>query len=217
LSLLSKKNHHLLPRALPGYEHINRYWDKERDKPAAKILPGELYVTKSGELVSTVLGSCISACIRDRKSGIGGMNHFMLPAKGEVHGDGMDVGAAARYGNWAMEYLINGIMKAGGERRNLEVKIFGGGQVLANMTAQIGARNIQFVREYLASEQLPIVAEDVGDIYPRKVIYDPSSGVTKMKKLRSTHNSTIEKREKAYIDSISQPVVEDTGGDIELF
>lgn len=204
-----------LPRALPGFEGINRYWDQRMNLPAAKILPGEMYVSAQGEMISTVLGSCVSACIRDKVIGVGGMNHFMLPASGS-NGDSWDGGAASasmRYGNWAMEFLINEILKQGGNKRNFEVKIFGGGQVLKNMT-DIGRRNIDFVRAFLFREGLSVCAEDLGDCFPRKVLYFPDTGAVKMKKLRLTHNNTVEQREQAYIKTIkSKPVA----GDVELF
>ncbi len=185
--------------------------------PAAKILPGEFYVSCQGEMIGTVLGSCISACIRDKVIGVGGMNHFMLPVKGGNSTDGWggsEVSASLRYGNWAMEYLINEILKQGGHRDRLEVKIFGGGQVLANMT-DIGSRNIEFVRAYLFKEGLKVVSEDVGDVFPRKVLYFPDTGAVKLKKLRKVNNSTVEQRERQYITSINTE--EAKGGDVELF
>jgi len=204
-----------LPKPLPGFEGVNRYWDRRMNLPAAKILPGEFYVSAQGELISTVLGSCVSACIRDKVIGVGGMNHFMLPAK-HLTADRWDTGsvsASLRYGNWAMEYLINEIVKQGGNKKNFEVKLFGGGQVLNNMT-NIGERNIDFVRAYLFREGLSVVAEDLGDVFPRKVLYFPDTGSVKMKKLRKVHNDTVEKRERAYIKTIDdQPV----NGDVELF
>jgi chemotaxis protein CheD len=204
-----------LPRVLPGFEHINRYWDPVHRAYAAKLLPGEYYVTVEDEMIVTVLGSCVSACIRDPIRGIGGMNHFMLPA-GQCDDDrwqrgGMD--AAARYGNYAMELLINTILKYGGHRAHLEVKIVGGGRILRQMT-DIGQRNIAFVREYLRTEGLQVLAEDVGDIHPRKVYYLPSLGKVRMQKLRALHNDTILHREKAYMHSLAQQPVH---GDIELF
>ena len=198
-----------MPLALPGFEKINRFWDKTRGIYGAKILPGEFYVTMKGESVTTVLGSCISACIRDKKLGIGGMNHFMLPATTE---DGA-MGSSNRYGNFAMENLINEILKNGGKRENLEVKIFGGGKILQNMT-DVGERNIQFVREYLHVEGLSIIMEDVGDTCPRKVIYFPASGKALLKKLRSLHNDTVVTREKSYMKDLD---VKPDAGDIELF
>lgn len=202
------------PDSLPGFEHINRYWDKNHGTHAAKLLPGEYYVSLSGEMIVTVLGSCVSACIRDRVFGIGGMNHFMLPigAEGGSSNSAWN-SAATRYGNFAMEALINDILKSGGRRENLEVKIFGGGAVLDNMT-NVGQQNIAFVREFIQMEGLELLAEDVGDIYPRKVHYFPQSGRVRMKKLRSMHNRTIVERETSYMDSLGANPIE---GEIDLF
>ncbi|MCH2159271.1 MAG: chemoreceptor glutamine deamidase CheD [Oleiphilaceae bacterium] len=204
-----------LPPAEPGFEHINRYWDRRMNMPAAKILPGEFYVSRCGEIIATVLGSCIAACICDRQLGVGGMNHFMLPQEGEHSTDnwGGDLALASRYGNWAMEYLINEILKMGGTRKNLEVKVFGGGNVLSNMT-EIGTRNVDFVRSYLAREGLSISAMDVGGAHPRKVLYFPDTGAVKMKRLISVANDTIAQRERDYRSNLNKPA--DTG-DVELF
>ncbi len=199
-----------LPRALRGFGHVKRYWNKNSNTITAQILPGELYVTKIDEMITTVLGSCISACVRDLSSGIGGMNHFMLPASKNMN---ITDGSAARYGNFAMEQLINEILKNGGQRKNLEVKLFGGGQVLAHMT-DVGKRNIEFALEYLQLEGLKLIAEDLGDRYPRKVQYCPSSGAARMKKLRAVHNRTVTEREEAYMSEIEEKPAE---SDIELF
>jgi chemotaxis protein CheD len=140
--------------SVAGFEHVNRYWDRERDMVAAKILPGEYYVTHQNELITTVLGSCVSACIRDRESGIGGMNHFMLPQTnvGKFNkGSEAIVGIATRYGNYAMEHLINTILSNGGKRKNLEVKVFGGGKIIPALT-DVGMKNIDFVLAYLDQE-----------------------------------------------------------------
>lgn len=202
-------------KCLPGFEHINRYWDNVHDIDAAKILPGEFYVTRENELVSTVLGSCVSACIRDIQLGVGGMNHFMLPAdKGET--DNRVDSDSARYGNHAMEMLINSILKVGGLKKNLEMKIFGGGRVLAGMTSiDVGNMNIEFIRQYAELEKLNVVTEDLGDIYPRKVLYFPQTGRVLMKKLRKIHNDTLAQREKDYQKQLSHELV--TSDDIELF
>jgi chemotaxis protein CheD len=204
------------PACLPGLELINRYWDKTHQCFAAKILPGEYYVSMHNELITTVLGSCIAACIRDVKMGIGGMNHFMLPMGCEVeHLGKTHLTSATRYGNFAMEILINEIIKAGGDRKRMEVKLFGGGRVLSSMsTMDIGKKNIAFVHEYLLQEGLKIVSEDVGDIYPRKVNFYPESGRVRVKKLKNMHNETIRQREESYCKSLDQQPVE---GEIELF
>jgi chemotaxis protein CheD len=202
------------PRALRGFSHINRYWDKVHGVYAAKLLPGEYYVTMHGEMIVTVLGSCVSACIRDSVFGIGGMNHFMLPMERKGGSDNPTWNSAAtRYGNFAMEALINDILKNGGRRENLELKIFGGGRVLENMT-NIGNLNINFVHEFIRMESLTLLAEDVGDVYPRKVHYFPHTGKVKMKKLRSMHNRTIIERESSYLDSLESKPIE---GEIDLF
>ncbi|MFA6313789.1 MAG: chemoreceptor glutamine deamidase CheD [Sterolibacterium sp.] len=204
------------PPLLPGFEHVRRSWNVTYGAYAARILPGAYYVTRSDEGVYTTLGSCISACIRDRVSGVGGMNHFMLPASGRdepANWAATGLGAATRYGNYAMEHLINVILRNGGVRKNLEVKIFGGGRILENMT-DVGDRNITFVRDYLKTESLSIVAEDVGDVFPRMVVYFPASGKARVKRLRSLHNNVIANQEKAYIEVISDKPV---AGEIELF
>jgi chemotaxis protein CheD len=203
------------PSPLPGFEHINRYWDSLHQRFAAKILPGEYYVTRREEMIVTVLGSCISACIRCRATAIGGMNHFMLP-QSRAEGDawaGTAVNAAARYGNYAMEHMVNDLLKNGASRRYLEVKIVGGGRVLKQMS-DVGRQNIEFVRAYLQAEGLTVNAEDVGDIYPRKVYYDPRSGKVSVKKLRLLPNDTIFERENQYRSHIG---IAPVGGDVELF
>ena len=211
---------HLQPPLSHEFEHVNRYWDKVHQVWSAKILPGELYVSTHGEMISTVLGSCISVCIRDKNKGIGGMNHFMLPQDSEFSserwGDNQAT-SASRYGNWAMEYLINAILKRGGEKKNFEVKIFGGGQMMAKMT-DIGQKNILFVYKYLSDEQLKIEASDVGDVFARKVLYFPDTGNVKLRRIKDLKNDTIIRREIAYekfvsVDNQSKP----SADNIELF
>lgn len=201
---------------LNGFAHIRRSWNTQLSRYAARILPGEYYVTRNDEAVSTTLGSCIAACVRDRVAGIGGMNHFMLPAIAGADPEDWNaagLGAATRYGNHAMEHLINAIMRNGGRRENLEVKVFGGGRILENMM-NVGMRNIAFMRDYLRAEGLDLVAEDVGDVHPRMVAYLPASGVAKVKRLRSLHNNMIASQEESYVERIAARPI---GGDVELF
>ena len=204
-----------LPKVLPGFENIKRAWNSSYESVAARLLPGEYFVTMHDEAVYTTLGSCISACIRDRVTGIGGMNHFMLPLSSDSSSSwkAADNSASTRYGNFAMEHLINDILKNGGKRQNLEAKIFGGGRIIANMT-DVGLRNIAFARDYLETEGLKITSEDVGDNFPRMVVYFPASGKVKVKRLRSLHNNTIVEMETKYLSTIEQKPV---SGDIELF
>lgn len=202
-----------LPRALSGFESINRFWDNARNMPTAKILPGEYYVTVNDELIATVLGSCVSACVRDRVFGIGGMNHFMLPQQAENSDDNEIASAATRYGNYAMEHMINDLLKNGAKRENLEVKITGGGRIIAGMT-NIGKKNIDFILAYIATERLHCVAEDLGGDEPRKVLYQPRTGKLLVKKLRNLHNNTILVREESYRNSLN---TEPVSGEIDLF
>ncbi len=191
----------------------NVYYDRTFDVDAAKILPGEYYYTGKNMLIVTVLGSCVSACIRDRITGLGGMNHFMLPDGG---GDGgSPVSASMRYGSFAMEILINDLLKAGARRENLEAKVFGGGAVLRGFTAMnVGERNAAFVTSFLKTERIPVLASDLNDIYPRKVYFFPKTGRVLVKKLMQTQNDTLAKRELDYAKRLK---VEPVGGDIDLF
>ncbi len=190
----------------------NLYFDRNFNIDAVKILPGEYYATTRPMLVVTVLGSCVSACVRDRVNGIGGMNHFMLPRANEI---GEPINASARYGTYAMELLINQVLKLGGRRQNLEAKVFGGGSVLRGFSiSNVGERNAHFVRMYLHAEDIPIVAEDLLDIYPRKVYFFPESGRVLIKRLRALHNDTIMRREQEYSSRLA---TEKVSGDVDLF
>ena len=198
----------------------NLYFDAMFKRPGVKLLPNEFYTTSEDMVLVTVLGSCVAACIQDRTAGIGGMNHFMLPD------DGADVGHTAagsmRYGAYAMEVLINELIKAGGRRERFEAKVFGGAAVLAGMTTMnIGDRNAVFVRRYLATEQIRIVAEDLQGTHPRKVAFLPHTGQVMVKKLRLTQDPGVTERERALVSGDAaargaRPAAR-TGARIELF
>ncbi len=203
------------PRTLPGFSDINRFWDHKHQSISAKILPGEYYVTTQDEIISTVLGSCVSACVRDYKNGIGAMNHFLLPLhKGEAWSEKLKADDATRYGNFAMEHMINDVLKYGGRKQYLEFKVFGGSRVLNGM-GDIGNSNIHFVLNYLEVEGYKLSAQDVGGINPRKVLYYPKTGRVRVKKIQDLHNDTIIKRETEFMHKIEKP--EAVTGEIELF
>jgi chemotaxis protein CheD len=188
----------------------NHYRDHHFDSLATKILPGEYYATAGAEVVVTVLGSCVAACIRDPVSGIGGMNHFLLPDNGTS-----DVGTSARYGAFAMELLINELLAMGAIRGRLQAKVFGGGNVIAGMVINdVGRRNAEFVEQYLSREGIPVVARDLMGSLPRKVYFFPETGEVLVKKLRSVKNDTILMRERSLRDVVAR---ESTSGGIELF
>jgi chemotaxis protein CheD len=205
------------PPMLPAFAHMQRFWDPQVDHWTVKILPGEYYVTRADEAISTVLGSCISACVRDPVKNVGGMNHFMLPEDASTGPNNwLDpaIGLATRYGSYAMESLVNDLLKLGATRERLEIKVFGGGRVLSGMT-DVGARNIDFIRSYIELEGYRITAEDLGGTQPRKVVYFPASGRVKMRRLRPVENRIISHHEQLYLASIGSKAA--GGGDVELF
>lgn len=192
----------------PGFEHVHRFLSAEGET-LAKILPGELYVTEPPELITTLLGSCVAACIRDPTFGVGGMNHFMLPDSDPLEG----ADRQGRYGAYAMEQLINEVIKAGGRRERLEVKIFGGGRV-GTSRARIGEENVAFVERYLAREGFKVSARHVGGSLARKLIYDPGSGRARVMVLPPLELGRVWDRERAYQKELNAV---DVSGGIELF
>ena len=198
---------------ISGFEHVKKYFDPNMKMDVVKILPGEYYVTNQKELISTVLGSCISACVRDKRTGIGGMNHFMIPSHGREL-NAKDKQLITRYGVYAMEHLINDIFKNGGTRKNIEIKLFGGGNIMTNQ-GDIGKQNILFVREFVNTEGYLVTSEDMGDIYPRKVNYCPMTGKARVKKLVKANKREIERQELNLQNQLDAENKE--GGEIDLF
>ena len=183
------------------------YWDAHFRNDAVKVLPGEYFVFDEDMLITTTLGSCIAACLWDRERRIGGMNHFMLP-------DG--AGDSGRYGSYAMELLINALLKMGASRLTMEAKIFGGGAVIGGMSSiNVGERNTQFVIKYLQTERIPIVSRDVLEIYPRKVCFLPASGKAMVKRLAATHNDAFLAQDRMAAQKAA-PVLS-AGGSVDLF
>ncbi len=193
------------PQSLPGFEHIQRFWDAEHGCWSLKILPGEYYVTSADEAVSTVLGSCVSACVRDPQRRIGGINHFLLPVEG-MAGEtqaGPRQRLETRFGTHAMASLLDTLCGLGARRERLEVKVFGGGRILTGMT-DIGASNIAFVRRYLAEQGLAVAAEDLGGTQPRKIIYFPLSGRVRLKRLPPVEGRIVSHHEQLYLESLRE-------------
>ena len=197
----------------PVEKSPSRYFDRHFGLEAAKILPGEYFATDKNMLLVTVLGSCVAACVRDVRAGVGGMNHFMLPRSEKDPTS--PVSMSARYGTFAMEILINQLIKMGARRENMEAKVFGGGNVLRGFTLNnIGESNASFVLEYLRNEGIRVAAEDMLGVHPRKIYYFPNSGRVLVKKIRELHNHTIVERESEYNLRLRDAVV---GGDVEMF
>ena len=184
------------------------YFDPNFQYNAVKVLPGEYFVTQEDLLIVTVLGSCIAACIWDSHARVGGMNHFMLP-DGDAEGGG-------RYGSYAMEVLINELMKKGARRETMQAKVFGGGQVMHSFTSMnVGERNTRFVLDYLHTERIPVISQDVLDIYPRKVCYFPHSGKAMVKRLAHAHPESLAAAERKGSAAV---IAKNTcGGSVDLF
>lgn len=185
------------------------FFDHHFQSDAVKVLPGEYFVSNEDILIMTVLGSCIAACIWDPNAKVGGMNHFMLP-----EGDSSDT--SGRYGSYAMELLINEMIKLGARRETMQAKVFGGGQVMAGFTTMnVGERNTRFVLNYLQTEGISLVSKDVMDIYPRKVVFFPTSGKAMVRKLAHSHPESLEKSERKGNAAILAKKT--AGGSVDLF
>ncbi|APV51375.1 chemotaxis protein CheD [Betaproteobacteria bacterium GR16-43] len=186
----------------------NKYFDPHFNIDAAKVLPGEYYVTDRDMMMVTVLGSCVSCCLRDPLAGVSGMNHFMLP-------EGTGPGLASRYGIHAMELLVNELLKRGARRDRLEAKVFGGGNVMPGfVTDPVGERNAAFVLEFLRTEKLRCSAQDLLDRWPRKVYFWNATGKVLVKALRTVANETLLERELDYKRHLTEAPA---SGEIELF
>lgn len=179
---------------------LEQIWDRQLETNVLRLLPGDCYVSGEAEVLTTVLGSCVSACVRDTELGCGGMNHFMLPSlHGGAPADPLSLG---RYGEHAMTCLIEGILQLGGRKDRLEVKVFGGGNIVEGMS-DVGEQNIQFVERYLNDFGLSAIAQDLGLAHPRKIIYFLDTGRVMVKRLRALHSRAIVAEEKKYTNSMA--------------
>jgi chemotaxis protein CheD len=192
-----------------------RIFDPRIGMYSVRLQPGECYTTAaSDETIVTVLGSCVAACIRDPRTGFGGMNHFMLPES--ETGEWSGVSATLRYGNHAMESLINAVLRTGCRREDLEIKLFGGSD-LNDGPSKVGSKNAAFARLYLENEGLRAIATDLGSNHPRVIHYVPSTGAAKrIFRKRADEDRIIAERERRYKATLKEKA-ETTEGDIELF
>lgn len=197
----------VMPPSIGG----RRIYDAQAAAWMVKVFPGDFYVTtRKDEMLVTVLGSCVSACIRDPLAGIGGMNHFMLPQ----HKSGAWAGdlSSARFGNFAMEKLINELIKMGACRDRFEVKVFGGGNVTDSSIA-VGSDNADFVLRYLEAEGLSCTAQDLRGSLPRRIHYYPATGRAVRKLLRPSDSSAVSREESDYYSRLQRQKF----GEIQLF
>jgi chemotaxis protein CheD len=199
------------PSGTPG-EATTFYYDRDFGRNAVKILPGEFFVAADDIVVSTVLGSCVSACIWDRVAGLGGMNHFMLPEGGK---ETDSAAVAGRFGVFAMEQLINELLKRGARKMNFECKLFGGGAVMKNFsTLNVGERNAQFAIDFLKTEGIRLASKDLLDVYPRRVVFFPTVGRALCRKLTHVDATLVADEQRYTVKVNSEP---SRGGDVELF
>lgn len=182
----------MAPAQTDRFAHIRRMRDSRFPYEIATILPGEFFVSSDPMIVYTVLGSCVAACIRDPIAGVGGMNHFMLPKPRETGNDSWAL--STRYGSYAMESLINDILKCGGSKSRLEIKLFGAGRI-HDANIDVGARNAEWVLDYLQAEGLTACKTDLGDVFPRRIYYFTESGRVLMKKIEPMKDRTIAERD----------------------
>jgi chemotaxis protein CheD len=179
-----------------------------------RLLPGETHTTEDAkEWIVTILGSCVAACVRDPVTGIGGMNHFMLPESESGLSNTNPLSAATLYGNFAMEMLINSVLGMGCPRSRLEIKLFGG----ANFTqgpAMIGKKNADFVLRYLSNEGLRVAAADLGGPYGRRIHYHPATGKVKRLFLMGSSEKTVNEEERKYQASLR---AEPEAGTVQIF
>lgn len=188
------------------------YFDPQLKAHVFKLLPGRFHVATADEVIGTLLGSCVAACIHDPVRGIGGMNHFLLPDAGPQDEFAAVVSSGARYGAFAMESLINALLSRGASRQRLQVKLFGGARVLARLS-DVGARNIEFVRRYVATEGLTVVGADLGGEQPRKLLMYPATGRVMVRRLPPVESSEVASAETRYLRTMDKPV----RGSAELF
>lgn len=188
-----------------------RYFDRDFQVDAVRILPGQYHASRGPGSITTVLGSCVSTCLWDPLERIGGMNHFMLPGRP----DASPLGVGGRFGVYAMEVLINEMVHLGADRRRLVAKVFGGARVLQGFdTLDVGAQNSRFVLAFLKEEGIPLHAQDLLGVQPRKVHFFPETGKVQLRRLQSTADDTVQRQDRAYLMQVAQ---EQRPGDIELF
>lgn len=198
-------------------EHLasHKFFDNKFKAAGVKVLPGEYYASKDDIMISTLLGSCVAACVYDDVAKVGGMNHFLLP--GEIGGDADIMSSSGRYGVYAMELLINHLMKLGAKRERLKAKVFGGASVIKGMTlSNVGQRNVEFILTYLQQENIPVCASSVLDVSPRKVNFFPQTGKAFVRQLADIYQSEVVEQEKRY-EGKAKEEASHSGGDIDFF
>lgn len=189
------------------------YRDARFRLPLISLMPGDCEAGVGDTGFVTLLGSCVSACLYDTVKGIGGMNHFLLPEGGDIDPTHAGFAKAARYGDHAMELLVNKVLALGARREHLVAKAFGGAAVLSGVSSLVGSRNAEFVRDYLEIEGVPLIASDLCGVHPRQIYFFPSTGDVFVRQLRRADAHLIQ-QERDYAKSLQ---AEEVAGNIYLF
>jgi len=198
------------------YQHFNSKFQRH----VYIIHPGEYYATKEDVIISTVLGSCVAVVLYDTVNKFGGMNHFMLSVNFDTKStNSYYISNSGKYGMYAMELLINDMLKKGAKKSQLIAKVFGGGTVLRmdkSYSNKIPQTNIDFAFTFLETEGIPIKTYDVGGDNARKVFLFPKTARILLKRIERTYAAPIQKEEKEYLEKIKKKNTEE-GGEITLF
>jgi len=199
---------------------FNRFYHHRQKIHIVKVMPGGVYTSTQAEMICTGLGSCIAACMWDPEVGIGGMNHFLLPFDSKYEQDHWHpteiVSTASRYGNNAMEMLINQLLAGGAQRSRIQLKLFGGAQMLGKH-AMVGEKNIEFALNYAKEEHFEIVSQDLGGLEPRKVMFDPLNGRAWVKRIRFAEVERVKQSEAEYAHQLDEETHRSHDDDVELF
>ncbi len=191
-------------------------FDAKLELEMVTILPGEYHATRERRVIATVLGSCVAVALYDSGSGVAGMNHFMLPDT--ISEDRFYLSRSGKYGMYAMELLINDMLKLGAGRRGLRAKVFGGGSVLSQVdgfATRVPENNVRFALEYLEAEQIPVTARDVGGNEARKIYFFTGDARVRLKRLSKTLAQPVETKELRYLERIRARRA--VGSDVTLF
>ncbi len=189
-------------------------FDQKYKLEVVELYPGELHATNTSRIISTVLGSCVAVALRDAGAGIAGMNHFMLP--GRLEHEQIYLSKSGKYGMYAMELLINEMIKLGARKKSLVAKVFGGGMVLMGLVGSasgVPQSNVSFAMKYLAAESIPVASSDVGGFSGRKVLFFTQDAKALVKKLTPAEKAPVEKEELDYLSHLRK----EKKGEIVLF
>jgi chemotaxis protein CheD len=195
--------------------------DDFRGKAGIRILPGEYYGTNGNEVITTLLGSCVACCLYDPVAGVSGMNHFMLSNGRYARDLPLCISEAGRYGIHAMELLINRLFELGAEKRRLRAKVFGGASIMAKDQSSgnffcVGDVNCKFIREFLANERIPVLAEDLGGATGRVIHFDTGDQSVMVRRMQKRVSIVLAKRDQdRWREDIS--LHEQSKGEVEIW